>query len=212
VKTAVYLRVSSKSQDLRSQEPDLKRWAKGETEAGAAIEWYSDTATGTSMDRPGWNRLWRAVLVGEVKRIVVWRLDRLGRTPKETIPLFADMQARGVTLISLKDSFDLSSASGRLFANILASFAGYETEVRGERQRAGIDAARTKGLVYPGRKPGTPKAQPARAAELRAAGMKVREVAGAMGISAATVHRYLAQAAPAADVPPPAGQAGGGAR
>ena len=190
-KTAIYLRVSSKSQTTASQEPELKRWAAAEQAAGGVVDWYRDKFTGKTMDRPGWGKLWEGILHGDYSRLVIWRLDRLGRTAREVIPLLEDLPDRGVALVSLREGFDLSTPGGRLFTTMLAGFAQYETEVRSERQRAGITAARAKGLVYPGRKPGTLKGEPARAGELRAAGMKVREIAGALGVSPATVHRYL---------------------
>ena len=187
---AIYLRVSSQSQDVRSQEPELKRWAAAQD--GPAAVWYRDKATGTNMQRPGWEQLWADVLTGQVSRIVCWRLDRLGRTAKGLTALIGELREQKIGLVSLRDGIDLDTPSGVLMAHILASVAQYETEVRSERQRAGITAAKAKGLVYPGRKPGTLKGEPARAAELRAAGMKVREIAGALGVSPATVHRYLA--------------------
>src|SRR5260221_5985588 len=85
--TAIYLRVSSKSQDLRSQEADLKRWV----EANAPdAKWYKDKATGTKMERPAMDRLLAAVEAGKIDRIVVWRLDRLGRTAVAFTKLFSD--------------------------------------------------------------------------------------------------------------------------
>jgi DNA invertase Pin-like site-specific DNA recombinase len=82
---AVYLRVSSKKQDHRSQEPDLKRWAEAQ---GKSVKWYRDKATGRTMDRPAWNRLEAAIRAGEVSAVVVWRLDRLGRTCSGLTRLF----------------------------------------------------------------------------------------------------------------------------
>ena len=75
---AIYLRVSSRRQDTRSQEPDLKRWA--DAYADAPVKWYTDKFTGKTMDRPGWKRLEADIIAGRLSKIVVWRLDRLGRT------------------------------------------------------------------------------------------------------------------------------------
>ena len=79
--TAVYVRVSTSQQTTRSQDPDLNRWldAQDPDKLGQVV-WYRDTATGKNMDRPGWQKLQSAIHTGRVKRIVVWRLDRLGRT------------------------------------------------------------------------------------------------------------------------------------
>src|SRR5687767_9884787 len=104
--TAVYVRVSSRSQDMRSQEAELQRWAQG---AGTLVRWYSDKATGTKMERPAMDRLMADVATGYVSRIVVWRLDRLGRTASGLTKLFEDLRERGVGLFSLRDSLDLDT-------------------------------------------------------------------------------------------------------
>jgi DNA invertase Pin-like site-specific DNA recombinase len=148
---AVYVRVSSKQQDQRSQEPDLKAWAdhhEGE------IVWYRDKFTGKTMQRPGMNKLMAEMHAGKISSIVVWRLDRLGRTAKGLTALFDDLRERSVNLISLRDGVDLSTPAGRLMANVLASVAAYETEVRAERVLAGQAAARAAGKKWGGSKKG----------------------------------------------------------
>jgi hypothetical protein len=109
--TAIYLRVSSKQQDHKSQMPDLERWA--ECHVGSVI-WFTDKASGKTMDRPGWNKLADAIQSGKVTTVVVWRLDRLGRTAKGLTALFEELRERKVNLVSLKDSLDLSTAAGRV--------------------------------------------------------------------------------------------------
>ena len=74
---AIYLRVSSNRQDTRSQEPDLQTWAKAQAEP---VAWYKDKFTGTVMQRPALDRLLADVRSGRIRKVVVWRLDRLGRT------------------------------------------------------------------------------------------------------------------------------------
>ncbi len=124
---AVYLRVSTKQQNLRSQRPDLKRWAEAQSDP---IRWYSDRYTGRTMDRPGWSNLERDILAGKVSKVVVWRLDRLGRTARGLTALFEELRQRGVVLVSLKEGLDLSAPAGRMMANVLASMAQFETEIR----------------------------------------------------------------------------------
>ena len=77
--TAIYLRVSSQSQDIRSQEPDLMTWAKAQAED---VRWFKDRFTGTEMARPGLDKLLAEARNGKISRVVVWRLDRLGRTAR----------------------------------------------------------------------------------------------------------------------------------
>lgn len=149
---AIYARVSSRQQDLRSQEPDLNRWA--ETCADAPVKWYKDKFTGKTMDRPGWKRLEADLIAGKVSRIVVWRLDRLGRTAAGLTALFEDLQRRNIGFESLRDKVDLSTAAGRLMANVLASVAAYENEVRSERILAGQAVARANGKRWGGSQKG----------------------------------------------------------
>ena len=139
--TAIYMRVSTSQQTARGQKTDLKRWIEVQEENGRVV-WYEDQATGRNMDRPGWQKLAAEIERGQVEKLVVWRLDRLGRTASGLCKLFEDLQDKKVRLISLKDSIDLGTPSGRLIANVLASVAAYETEVRGERVKAGQEAAR----------------------------------------------------------------------
>ena len=137
-----YARVSTEARNLNRQRQALRA-------LGCKLI-FEDKASGKSMDRPAWNRLWSDVEAGKVCRIVVWRLDRLGRTCSGLSKLFEDLVARKIGLFSLKDSIDLETSAGRLMANVLASVAAYEREVRTERQRAGIDAAKAKGKQWGG--------------------------------------------------------------
>ena len=140
--TAIYLRVSSRSQDHASQLPDLERYAA--TVDGEVI-WFKDTLSGKTMDRPGWNQLEDAIRSGRIQRVVVWRLDRLGRTASGLTALFDELVTRKVNLVSIRDGLDLATPAGRLMAGVLASVAQYETEIRSERSRAGQDVARASG-------------------------------------------------------------------
>lgn len=102
------------------------------------------------MDRPGWRRLEAAIDAGHVGKLVCWRLDRLGRTASGLTALFDKLRDRRVTLISIRDGLDLSTPAGRMMANVLASVAAYEIDVRSERIVAGQDAARAAGKHWGG--------------------------------------------------------------
>src|SRR5688572_22822380 len=110
--------------------------------------------TGRTMDRPGWKRLEDELHSGVVAKIVVWRLDRLGRTAAGLTALFEDLQRRGIGFESLRDKVDRSTPAGRLMANVLASVAAYENEVRSERIRAGQEVARARGKRWGGSQKG----------------------------------------------------------
>jgi DNA invertase Pin-like site-specific DNA recombinase len=191
---AIYLRVSSRSQDTQSQEPDLKRWAEAQPQ-DQLVRWYRDKFTGKTMDRPGFNRLVADIEAGKVARVVVWRLDRLGRTAKGLTALFEDLLARGVDLVSLKDGLDLETPAGRLMANVLASVAAYETEVRAERIMAGQSAARDAGKSWGGSAKGRRLKVTAEQEEmirrLNGEGAGVSAMARATGLSRPTIYRVL---------------------
>ncbi len=190
---AIYVRVSSDKQLHRSQLADLKRWEAANPDA--VVRFYRDKASGKTMDRAGWNKLWADVEAGKVSRIVVWRLDRLGRTAAGLTSLFENLQERRVGLLSLRDSLDLSTPSGRLMANVLASVAAYETEVRAERIRAGIAAAKAEGKTWGGRKEGSRNRSTSEKAKavrkLHAAGENVSAIARTVGLSRPTVYSIL---------------------
>ena len=128
---AIYVRVSTKRQDHRSQLADLKRWA--EANSDRELRWYREKASGKTMDRPEWNKLEDRINRGVVDEVVIWRMDRLGRTVIGLTTLFEKLRTLKVNLVSIKDSVDLSTAAGRLLCNVLASVAEYENEVRAER-------------------------------------------------------------------------------
>lgn len=191
----IYLRVSSRSQDHAAQLPDLERWAKSHE---GPIRWYRDKATGKNMSRPGWEKLERDLLAGELGAIIVWRLDRLGRTCSGLTQLFELLIARKVGLVSIRDGLDLSTPAGRLMAHVLASVAQYETEVRSERQAAGIRAARAKGKRWGGSKPGRRKATVEKQAlirKLKAEGQPIARIADMLGLSRPSVYRVLSESA-----------------
>jgi DNA invertase Pin-like site-specific DNA recombinase len=189
---AVYIRVSSNSQTTKSQEPDLRRW---EFAQGAEAVWYRDTSSGKTMDRPGWQKLEAAIRAGKVSTVVVWRIDRLGRTAKGLTALFDELRSRKVNLVSLKDGLDLSTSAGRLMANVLASVAQFETELRGERVAAGQAVARANGKRWGGSKPGTRKkvtdTQLRAIHSMRQNGEPVTQIALAMGLSRPTIYSVL---------------------
>lgn len=189
---AIYLRVSTKSQDVASQEPELRRWA---AQQEGEVRWYRDRFTGKTMERPAFTRLLRHVRSGEVQQVAVWRLDRLGRTAKGLTALFDELTELNVRLVSLRDGLDLSTAAGRLMANVLASVAAYETEVRAERILAGQAAARAKGKTWGGSEKGrrikVNDEQIRLIHRMRAEGEKVAAIARATGLSRPTIYDVL---------------------
>jgi DNA invertase Pin-like site-specific DNA recombinase len=189
---AIYVRVSSKRQDLASQLPDLEAWAAPQR---TECRYYRDKFTGKTLDRPGWIKLQAAIDRGEVSKVVCWRLDRLGRTAKGLTALFADLTDHKIPLVSVKDGIDLSTASGRMLANVLASVAQFETELRAERVRAGQAAAKAAGKSIGGRKAGTrvrlTQEKERAVKRLHSAGTSVSEIARTLQLSRPTIYKAL---------------------
>jgi len=152
-KIAVYCRVSTGHQDHASQEPDLQNWLDAYAN-GSYPMWFRETFTGKTMDRPEMRRLEGEISRGRISKLVVWRLDRLGRTAGELIRFLDSLVERGVVFVSVKDNIDSMTASGRLMRTILAGFAEYEREIIRERIMAGISRAHAAGKRWGGSKKG----------------------------------------------------------
>ena len=147
------------------------------------------------MDRPSWKTLEAAIRSGKVNTVVVWRIDRLGRTAKGLTALFEDLAQRKVNLVSLKDGLDLATPAGRLMANVLASVAQYETEVRAERISAGQAVAKAKGKTWGGSKKGvrkqTTELQVKAARQMKDSGETITAIATALRLSRPTIYAIL---------------------
>lgn len=192
---AVYLRVSTAGQDVKSQEPDLRAWARAHGR-GSSVRWYRDRFTGATLNRPEMRRLEEDIRAGRVGTVVVWRLDRLGRTAGQTINLLDELRAAGVRFVSVRDGVDTSTATGRFVRTILAGFAEYEREVISERIRAGIAKAKAEGKRWGGKKAGQryrlTDEKLAAARDLLAAGKKKAAVARQLGVSRSSIYRAAA--------------------
>ena len=189
---AIYTRVSSKAQDVASQEPDLKRWADTQMRRLSGIATLSPARRWIA---PAWNKLIADIAAGKVSTVVCWRIDRLGRTASGLTALFADLIARRVNLVSSKDGIDLNTAAGRLLANVLASVAAFETEVRAERVLAGQAVARKNGKCWGGSEKGrrlkVSDEQVKLIARMSGEGEKITAIARATGLSRPTIYKFI---------------------
>lgn len=187
----VYIRVSSSSQSSASQKAEIRKWLKAHDHNARSVKWFEDTESGKTMERDAFKKLQAAIFNGEVKTVVVWKLDRLARSLREGIETITDWCEQGVRVVSVTQQIDLSGKVGQMVAAVLFGIADIEHEHIRERQAAGIAEAKKRG-AYKGRKAGTTKGDPARAHELRSQGLKVKEIASALNVSVRTANNYLA--------------------
>jgi len=155
------------------------------------VLWFEDVETGKTLRRVAFEELQRAIGRGDVRTVIVWKLDRVSRRLKDGVNLLADWCDAGIRIVSVTEQIDLSGPVGRMIASVMFGLAEIELEFRRERQAAGIRLAKQRG-VYQGRKRGSTKARPERVEELRHRGLHVKEIARAIGVSDRTVYRYLA--------------------
>lgn len=185
---AVYIRVSTDDQNPEGQRQEVQRWL---TENGSGdVRWYEDKESGATMQRPAFERLQRAIRKGQVKTVVVWKLDRLSRSFKAGVKLLIDWLEQDVRIISVTQQIDLSGVVGQLIASVFFAMAEMELSHSKERQAVGIRLAKSEGK-YKGRKSGTLKAKPERARDLFAKGFSRKEIAAALGVSKSTINNYL---------------------
>ena len=130
-----YARVSTTDQNAALQIDAL-------TEAGCGRV-FTDKASGSLANRPQLDRMLDHLRPGDV--VVVWRLDRLGRSLKNLIALVEELKEKGVGLRSLSESIDTTTANGKLFFSIMGALAEFERELISERTMAGLEAARARG-------------------------------------------------------------------
>ena len=175
-----YARVSTQDQNL-----DLQREALTKAGCGRIFE---DKISGSRAERPGLTRAQESLRKGDT--LVVWKLDRLGRSVKNLVDLVAELEARGVQFKSLTDSIDTGSASGRFFFHVMASLAEMERELTRERTRAGLEVARALGRVG-GRKRLMTESKIKSARKLLASGVPPRDVAANLGVSVPTLYRWI---------------------
>jgi DNA invertase Pin-like site-specific DNA recombinase len=149
-------------------------------------EEYVDRISGSKESRPHLNRLMTDAQRRRFDVVVVWKLDRWGRSLKHLVNSLAQLESLGVAFISLRDNLDLTTPSGRLMFHVIGAMAQFERALIQERVKAGLRNARAKGQRL-----GRPRLaiNTTKVGKLRAEGMQWKQIAGEMGISQATLFR-----------------------
>ena len=180
-----YARVSTKDQNLDLQIDSLKK-------CGCEKIYQDFGISGSNASRPELNKMLDTLRTGDI--IVIWKLDRLGRSLKDLVSLVERFNSMNVGLQSLNDPVDTTTAQGKLIFNIFASLAEFEKDIIRERTKAGLESARARGRV--GGKPKGLSAEAEKTAKTaqtlyESGGYTVKEITHQLNISKGTLYNYL---------------------
>lgn len=176
-----YARVSTEDQHLHLQIDALKK-------AGCE-KIFKDEMSGAKTERPGLREALEFVRQGDT--LVVWRLDRLGRSLKDLIARVEELKQRHVDFRSLNENIDTSNSGGKLMFHIFSALAEFERDLIRERTMAGLTAARARGRFG-----GRPRIMPAEKIQMAASLMQspnvsIKDICKNLGISRTTLYRYV---------------------
>jgi DNA invertase Pin-like site-specific DNA recombinase len=186
---ALYARVSTLNghQDPEMQLSELREYA---TRRGLSIhgEYVDQGVSGSKESRPALNRLMSEAQRCRFDAVLVWKIDRFGRSLKHLVNSLADLSAYGISFISLRDNLDLSTPSGRLMFQIIGAMAEFERALIQERVRAGLRNAKAKG-----KKIGRPRQEvdSSKILKLRADGLSWRAISERLKLGLGTVYRAV---------------------
>jgi len=184
---AIYARVSTSngSQDPEMQLRELREYAQ-RRELQIVEEYIDNGVSGSKDSRPALNRLMSDAHNRKFDAVLVWKIDRWGRSLKHLVTSLAELDAYGVAFISLRDNLDLSTPSGRLMMQLLGAMAEFERSLIQERVKAGLRNAKAKGVRL-----GRPRVfvSESRIEALRASGTPWRAIAKELGVGIGTARR-----------------------
>ncbi len=189
MRVGIYARVSTSSngQDPEMQLRELREYSERRgLEVGG--EYVDEGVSGSMESRPALNRLMVDARQRKFDAVLVWKLDRFGRSLRHLVNALAELEAVGVAFVSLRDNLDLSTPSGRLMFQIIGAMAEFERSLIQERVKAGLRNARAKG-----KRLGRPRVavDASRVAALRASGQSYASIATALGVGEGTVRRAV---------------------
>jgi DNA invertase Pin-like site-specific DNA recombinase len=185
-RVAIYARVSTDDQSPDAQLRDLREYVRNRN-FHAVKEFVDIGESGAKESRPRWNEAWDAICKRRIDILVVHALDRLGRSLPHLVKILGTLVEHGITLISYRENIDLSTAAGRLFANLISVLADYELSIIRERTKSGMRAAKARGSQIGNRMHFFDKEK---ATELRDQGYGQIRIARALGVGVGRVNAF----------------------
>lgn len=176
-----YARVSTEEQSLNLQMDALKK-------AGCEIIFKDPGVSGVAATRPGLERALKRLAPGDT--LVVWRLDRMARSMRDLMDTIDWLYSRKIGFQSLCEHIDISSAFGELILHVMSAIVHFERRLIVERTRAGMTAARERGVRF-GRRPAMDGETLREALYLKSQGMTVPNIAADIGVGRSTLYRYF---------------------
>ena len=179
-----YCRVSTEDQNLDMQEQEIEKYAD---EKGLELILYVEKISSRKAERQELEHAMKAATNGDL--FVVYKLDRLARSTKELYTLTEQLKEKGVEFVSINDSFDTTTPTGKAMFGMLAVFAEFERDIIQQRTKAGLESARKRGRV--GGRPAIDDKVKKHVRALFEAGESATDIAKEYGIGRATVYKII---------------------
>lgn len=187
VRAGLYARVSTPDQSTDMQLAAMREYCQ---RRGWTIEIeVTETASGADTERPERARIIKLAKQRKIDALIVWKLDRWGRSTIDVVSTIEEIRTTGITFVSLTEAIDLSTPLGQMFLTLCAAFAQMERDLIRERVNAGI--ARYRELNDSWGRPATARAKAPQVHELNGVGWSKGKIAKTLGISRASVVRIL---------------------
>jgi len=183
MKIAVYIRVSSEDQNTEIQKEQCLAYCK--MKGWSDIEIFEEKMSSASFNRPQFKAMLDKALLKEVNVVLFWKFDRFSRSLRELIDTMALLESHGVSIVSISESLDTTTSSGRLMVHIIGAFAEYERNLIAERTRIGREKAMSKGVKFgPKIRISAPMVK-----SMRKSGMTFKKIAKKLKFSKSGVYR-----------------------
>jgi putative DNA-invertase from lambdoid prophage Rac len=189
---ALYIRTSTSDQDGAAQLHALRRAAEARG-WNRAIEFIDIGHSGSKASRPALDALKQSARRGEVRQVMVFALDRLGRSLRDLLLLLDELTAAGCAVISLREALDLTTPTGRLLVHLVAALAEFERELIRERVKSGIASVKATGKTRSGKAVGRPRREvdQGQVRAMREEGRSWRAIAQALKVPRRTLERVF---------------------